>query len=237
MSLVMRSLNPVRARVIGDMEELNTYPLCGHSALMGKVVRPWQDTAYVLSLFGDMVKAARKGYEDFVSKGLSMGRRPELVGGGLIRSAGGWSIVKSLRGAGMRIMGDERILGSGDFVESVLGQAREQYEQRTQTRLKGPDLNSLITRVAEELGLESTRVPGRCKRRELVRARALICELAVDRQQISGREVSRGLKLTPAAVSKLAQRGRSDKLITKLARSLFEGNLIPPFTEPCESNR
>ena len=25
-------LNPVRARVIGDMEELNTYPLCGHSA-------------------------------------------------------------------------------------------------------------------------------------------------------------------------------------------------------------
>ena len=218
-------LNPVRARVIGGMEELNTYPLCGHSALMGKVVRPWQDTAYVLSLFGDMVKAARKGYEDFVSKGLSMGRRPELVGGGLIRSAGGWSIVKSLRGAGMRIMGDERILGSGDFVESVLGQAREQYEQRTQTRLKGPDLNSLITRVAEELGLESTRVPGRCKRRELVRARALICALAVDRQQISGREVSRGLKLTPAAVSKLAQRGRSDQLITKLARSLFEGTL------------
>jgi len=87
-SLVMRSLNPVRARVIGDMEELNTYPLCGHSALMGKVERPWQDTAYVLSLFGDMVKAARKGYEDFVSKGLSMGRRPELVGGGLIRVDG-----------------------------------------------------------------------------------------------------------------------------------------------------
>jgi len=47
----------------------------------------------------------------------------------------------------------------------------------------------------------------------------------VDRQQISGREVSRGLKLTPAAVSKLAQRGRSDQLITKLARSLFEGTL------------
>jgi hypothetical protein len=134
-------------------------------------------------------------------------------------------MVKSLRGAGLRIMGDERILGSGDFVESVLGQAREQYEQRTQTRLKGPDLNSLITRVAGELGLEPTRVPGRCKRRELARARALICTLAVDRLQISGREVSRGLKLTPAAVSKLAQRGRSDQLIAKLARSLFEGIL------------
>ena len=41
-------LNPVRARVVGDMEELNTYPLCGHSALMGKVERQWQDTAYVV---------------------------------------------------------------------------------------------------------------------------------------------------------------------------------------------
>jgi hypothetical protein len=29
-------------------------------------------------------------YEDFVAAGIAAGRRPELVGGGLLRSAGGW---------------------------------------------------------------------------------------------------------------------------------------------------
>ena len=34
-----------------------------------------------------------------------------MVGGGLIRSLGGWSVVKSLRKSGIFEKGDERILG------------------------------------------------------------------------------------------------------------------------------
>ena len=49
-----------------------------------------------------------------------MRHRPELVGRGLLRSAGGWSALKAIRNSGMRIMGDECILGGNDFVESVL---------------------------------------------------------------------------------------------------------------------
>jgi hypothetical protein len=36
----------------------------------------------------------RKGYVFYVKKGIALGRRPELVGGGLIRSLGGWDEVK-----------------------------------------------------------------------------------------------------------------------------------------------
>ena len=36
----------------------------------------------------------------------------------MIRSAGGWSVVKALRKSSARIKGYERILGDGDFVES-----------------------------------------------------------------------------------------------------------------------
>jgi hypothetical protein len=43
-----------------------------------------------------------------------------LTGGGLIQSAEGWSALKALRSKAFRIMGDERILGSSDFVEAVL---------------------------------------------------------------------------------------------------------------------
>jgi hypothetical protein len=36
-------LNPVRAGIVKDMSELDLYPWTGHSTLMGKVSRVWQD--------------------------------------------------------------------------------------------------------------------------------------------------------------------------------------------------
>jgi hypothetical protein len=80
---------------------------------------------------GGRMRQARNAYERFVAEGVDLGRRPALVGGRLIRSAGGWSAIKALRVLDMRIMGDERILGSGDFVQSVLDHAQEQYEKKT----------------------------------------------------------------------------------------------------------
>jgi hypothetical protein len=49
-----------------------------------------------------------------------MGRRPELVGGGLARSLGGWSEVLALRGRGEKSRSDQRILGNSEFVQEVI---------------------------------------------------------------------------------------------------------------------
>ena len=47
-----------------------------------------------------------------------------LVGGGLIRSLGGWSEVKKVRSKGQtHMMSDERIFGDSEFVDSVLSEA------------------------------------------------------------------------------------------------------------------
>ncbi|MCK4486970.1 MAG: transposase, partial [Desulfobacterales bacterium] len=40
-------LTPVRAGIVPGLKELNRYPYCGHSALMGRKKRPWQDVDYV----------------------------------------------------------------------------------------------------------------------------------------------------------------------------------------------
>ena len=90
---------------------------------MGKIKRDFQDTDYILRLFGEKVSAARKAYRVYVKKGIAQGRRPELVGGGLIRSAGGWSVIKAMRRVQDHMKSDERILGDGDFSSrvSVLG--------------------------------------------------------------------------------------------------------------------
>ena len=77
----------------------------------------------MLKWFGKRKKEAVRAYCLYVEQGVAQGRRPELVGGGLIRSMGGWSAVKSLRRSATAEemeMSDERILGSGKFVEALL---------------------------------------------------------------------------------------------------------------------
>lgn len=119
-------MNPLRAKVVTDISKLNEYDYCGHSVLVGNKKRRWQDTEYILSYFGRRVGEARKRYVAYVEEGIEQGRGPELVGGGLIRSLGGWAEVKKMRLRGQdRLKGDERILGESDFVMEVLSQADE----------------------------------------------------------------------------------------------------------------
>jgi hypothetical protein len=82
-------LNPVRAGLVRTMRELAVYPWAGYGVILGTVKRKWQDVDMVLAYFGKKGKEARRKYERYVAEGVGMGNRPELVGGGLIRSLGG----------------------------------------------------------------------------------------------------------------------------------------------------
>ena len=101
-------LNPLRAGIIGGLKSLGRYLYCGHSRLLGKGEGNWQDTDYILRLFAKTVSTARRRYLKFVGEGVAQGRRPDLMGGGLIRSVGRWSAVKALRKMGAYQKGDER---------------------------------------------------------------------------------------------------------------------------------
>jgi putative transposase len=100
---------------------------------MGWTEHPWQDTEYVLQKFGEKIGAARKVYLAFVCEECVLGTQPELTGGGLIRSAGGWSEVLSMRQRGDCQFSDERILGSGEFVKDVIDEAEESIKERFPT--------------------------------------------------------------------------------------------------------
>jgi putative transposase len=82
-------LNPIRARLVEDMDDLGWYPYCGHSVMMGKLKKAWQHAEGVLGMFGEKVRAARRAYRAYVERGIGEGRRPDLAGGGLLRSSGG----------------------------------------------------------------------------------------------------------------------------------------------------
>jgi hypothetical protein len=203
-------LNPIRAWIVKDLKSLKTYPHCGHGVIMGKLKYDWQDVDYILRMFARKVGHARRSYSAFVSKGIDMGRRSELTGGGLVRSVGGWSVLKALRSTASRIMGDERILGSSEFVKSVLKHANEDYETKTFAALKGFDTNYVLSKVSDFFGIEPEFISGIGKQRKAAVARSIVCFLAVEKLRISGREVARKLKMTPSSVSKASARGRSD---------------------------
>lgn len=200
-------LNPIRVKLVKDMDMLDRYPYAGHSVLMGEVPRKWQDTLGVLSRFGKKTALAQKAYRQFVQSGINQGQRSELTGGGLIRSAGGWTEVKAKRGAGVSVKSDERILGDFGFVEEVLAAAGEQMEKKSQLSAKGVNLDTVAARVLAVLKVKADELSKPGKQRQRVRARSLYCYWAARELGISMTELSRFFGVTVTTVSKSVERG------------------------------
>jgi len=156
-------LNPLRAGLVRDLTALDKYSFSGHGVIMGRYSNNWQDTDSVLGLFGEKVSAARRQYRAFVEKGIAIGKREDLIGGGLLRSHGGWANVKAMRRAKIFEKADERILGDGDFVKKVLVAAEEKMKRRYAIQAKGVNLENLSERVAEIFDMPSTELwmPGK----------------------------------------------------------------------------
>jgi putative transposase len=198
-------LNPVRAKVVKTMKRLAAYPWTGHGVILGRVEREWQDVETVLAYFGKRRKEAALKYEAYVSEGVKTGRRPDLAGGGLIRSKGGWSEVLSSRRKGEREASDERILGGGTFVEKVMEEAGDRLKETLRWRKRAMDLETLLKKVLKREKLEEGEVMGRSRREAVVRGRRVFCQVAVRKLGYSGASVARFLGVTTSAVNRMAR--------------------------------
>ncbi len=140
---------------------------------------------------------------------IAQGRRPDLVGGGLIRSAGGWSVLKAMRRAPVRMKGDERILGDGEFTQSVLDSAKEHVEQRYRLKARGYNLDKVTLRVSTVLGMEPAQIWAPGKHPMTVKARSLLCYWAVRQLGFSATELSKRLRISQPSVSISVKRGET----------------------------
>jgi putative transposase len=194
-------LNPLRAGVVHDLDGLNRSRWSGHSAVMGKVKRPWQETRYVLSFFGREA-SARKKYLRFVEEGVDQGRRPELVGGGLIRSLGGWAEVLGLRSRRERQAADQRVLGSGEFVQRVISEADEFGSENLRLNRRRMELSELAGEVCRERAIGLGELRSGSRRHEVVEARRVLGWLGVKKWGYSGAEVARFLGVTTSCITR-----------------------------------
>lgn len=201
-------LNPLRARLVQGVEALDTYPYSGHSGLMGRSKKSWQETEDILKLFGNRQAAARSAYRLFVEQGIEQGRRPDLAGGGLIRSAGGWKGLKLKREEGYYQRSDERILGNSDFVTQVLAQSEETVKKSDTLRTAGMDVDKIASRVSDLLGIKTDDVWAAGKQQHIVNARSLLCYWSVRELGVSMASLARKLGLSIPAISKSVVRGK-----------------------------
>jgi putative transposase len=200
-------LNPIRAGIVGSLEELKTYPYCGHSVLMGAALVSWQTTFEVFSRLAIDTAAARVKYEAFVAEAIAAGKRPDLVGGGLLRSAGGWEQIVLARRYGEHLKSDERILGDSEFVAGVLEGAQERMEKLCTYLQKGLDLDRLAQVVARLLGVNVSQVWEKGQKSQAVQARSLLCHWAIHELGMTATSLGKRLDLTQSGATRAAQRG------------------------------
>ncbi|MCU0558773.1 MAG: transposase [Desulfobacterales bacterium] len=210
-------LNPVRAGQVSGLRGLDRHPFSGHSAVVGRIKRPWQSVDWVLGCFES--DSPRRSYREFVAAGLRMGQRPELVGGGLVRSAGGWSAVKALRRRGTRMEHDQRILGDADFVQTTVERSDQRLKQSLRFDSDRPAIDGVCRNVCERYEVSPGELCSGSRRHTVVAARAALSWVAVRELGYSGADVARFLGVTNSCVTRSVAAAGAD--IAEDARSLI----------------
>ena len=203
-------LNPLRVSLVADLKELERYPYCGHGVVLGTVRNEWQDRDSVLAQFGLREAEAKAAYRRFVAEGVELGRRPELVGGGLVRSLGGWSEVKSQRQRGKSEPADERILGNGDFVERVIREAERRIQRQYSGRQGGRKVERLIAEACKKHAVSLTELRSGSRRGKIPSLRAAVSRKLVEDYGIALAEVARQVGVSTSAISKILARSYSN---------------------------
>ena len=253
-------LNPLRAGLLKELQELDTYRWTGHSAILGRrenpllpgvslrpigayprackpsgleaapvgdqesggskqankhpenPVNPVKDKTLaektiedVLLHFGQTQKVARRRYRDFVEKGIAQGKRPEFQGGGLVRSAGGNKTGLLGRPKEEREKGDARILGSGDFVNNILRDAEEEFENKYKEKMS---LDNLMMIVAKAMGVSVEEIVSSSRKRKIARARSVVTYAAIRNLGYRGTDIAKALSLSPPTVSQNIDKGK-----------------------------
>ncbi len=208
-------LNPIRAKIVKGASALGDYDWTGHSALMGGSQYGFQDTDEVLNRFGRSLSTARRGLVDFMLEPQANEESWVFRGGGLARSMGRRpttedAISRSMQSPRKREKQafDERILGDGQFVESVLDMAEEEISPSSLSPTeRRQQIHDLIMILGRRTKLDFEEIVGRGRRHVVARARWAIAWLAIRKLGMTATDTAKALGQGPTAVIKRAARG------------------------------
>ena len=200
-------LNPIRAGLVGTLSDLERYPWSGHGILLGEVAGSWQEREWVLSWFGKTADSAKNAYREFVAAGVGQEWRPGLVGGGQVRSGGGWSVV---RGRSRQKAGEGRILGGEVFVNTVLREAEVRIRRQLAVRRNQSGMTEAIEQVCKQASVSPLKLRAGSQRRQVSKIRALLAQRLMEEFGLSLAEVARELGVSLSAIAKSLQNSQTE---------------------------
>lgn len=194
-------LNPFRAKIVSDIKALERYPWSGHALIKnGKKKYAWYLPERVLSHFGDTKAKAKSAYSRFITDGIAEDKSIDFTGAGLKRS-----LAANAPGSSRAYQDfDDRILGDGDFVTSLISREDKKPVKNDQ----GQDLESLLEAVAKEFALNPKQIKGRSRAARLPEARAAVVYVASNYMGLTFAECARQLNIHKATAARLAVRGK-----------------------------
>lgn len=195
-------LNPVRAKKV-DINKLPGYPWTSHKEIIHQQKKEDKiiEAEEVLGYFGKRRKEAIARYIEYVREGEEL--REDYGGGGLIRSGGG---IKNLlkKKPGERELYDERILGSGEFVEETLRRMDQEEDNGQKIR----DIEDLIERISRYYGVEVEEIID-TRRKKVREARSVLVYLASKYLNETGVKIGKLLGVGKGAISIAKGKGRN----------------------------
>ncbi|MBW1810163.1 MAG: transposase [Deltaproteobacteria bacterium] len=208
-------LNPVRAKIVSDIETLSTFKWTGHATLMGHATYKFQDTDEILSRFSKRASTARSKLVDFMSDPDAENERWVFQGGGLVRSMGRRPSIEETisrkpnsKRKSERQAFDERILGGGKFVEALLEYEDKQMSQRKLSPVqRDQQICDIIRIIAKLADVEINELMGQTKRRNVAEARWAVAWIAMRKLGMTATDVGRALGMGPTSFVRRASRG------------------------------
>jgi predicted HTH domain antitoxin len=114
--------------------------------------------------------------------------------------------VKALRRSGDRELSDDRILGSGDFVEKIIKEAEAKIKYQLPAKEHHEKIAEFITKVCKNEKVSIEELKAGSRRRETSRVRARIAIGLVKTHGVSLAEAARQLGVSTSAISKILRR-------------------------------
>lgn len=200
-------LNPVRAGMVEGVLELGSYPWTGHAGMLGRYKQEWHSVNEALQFYAGSTRQAKIAYLDFLRDINPI--KSNLSGGGLVRSHGGWQGLEQLRREHTVCIGDERILGSSEFVESVLAQDNLSTELRAKLVREDWDIEKLAHWVCESMGTEKEQLFLKARGGKRSAAKSVLCYLGSSELGLNSREIAKYLSISQPSVSAWVGKGEA----------------------------
>ena len=190
-------LNPLRAGVCRSLEDLDNYPWCGHSMLIGKRVFRFQTVDAILNRFGKTIRDARQNYQLFLKEGLEYSQDDDFIK--KLRSSN--ETKECIHDPGCWVIGDK------EFVKNAISQDEHYRLRLTQYAKQGWNIDDLRNRIEKTMHLKTGDLMKRGRKNNRAEARKIFMWLCNRKVGIPVAEIARYIGISGPAVSRVLDEG------------------------------